>query len=715
MVGYHRSWCRSALCAPIALLAFVTPGVAQTEPLEEIVVTARQRAERLQNVPDSITAFGATQIEERRMHQIDDVLEAIPNVFMVNDQDAGTNIITIRGIGTNRNLASSVAFVVDGVILPDSDAFTADMSDVERVEVLKGPQGALYGRNAIAGVISLVTKRPSDVWEGNARAGYSSGDTVDLFGAVSGPLVENKVAARFTAKYQNGDGTIRNLFDGEGLDHAETKKATARVIFTPTDKLSLDLRASYFDEKSGAAWYATYDVLGTTGGRLTPEIARTRPNQDGPHGSERTIRDLALVAEYMIDAGTFTSITAYDDIDMFFQQDLDYTPQPIVADARQSRQTEGFSQELRFTSDGSRRFRYIVGAYYQRTNRDVTTVAELDFCFLAPLPFCATPPGVLTGNFITLPLNTTEGRFRQYAAFAQSNYDITDTLELTLALRYDRDEREQLDVLLGRTDEAAFKDLQPKVSLAWQAQDNLMLYATYAEGYKSGAFNPPPQPTSNYNLVVEQEGTQSYEAGVKSTLMNGRLLLNSALYYTDYTNPQIFQLDLSTGGQVAINANAARIWGWEAEVVARPMTGLNLNAAFGLTRGEFKDFNGTGLYDGNVLPNMPEYSLNIGAQYSFPVADFGGMVRVDYARVGRIYFAEDNTLYQPSYNTVDAQIALEGESWTVALWGKNIFSEDYVTSAFSRAVSPLIHGSLGVDVIQTDPGTLWGVELRVRF
>lgn len=685
--------------------------------LQEIVVTARKRVEDLQRVPDSITAFGADQIEERRLDRIADAIALTPNVHMVADQDAATNIITVRGIGTNRNLAASVAYVVDGVVLPDSDAFSADLSDVERIEILKGPQGGLYGRNAIAGVINLTTRRPTEDLEGELRTGYSSGDSFDAFGALGGPLVADKLLGRFTVKYHDTDGLIENRHTGRNLDAQEALKATARLIWQPTDALSFDLRGSYFDQDvEGALWFSTHDVLGTTGGRIPESLASIEPDQNDDSFSTRRIRDLSLVAQLETDAGTFTSITAYDDIDVAFREDLDVTPLTLTNDADQVRWTRGVSQELRFTSPASERLRYIVGAYGQNTKRDVTTSVELDFCFFVPLPFCPTPPGVESGILIPQQLNTTRGDFQQWAAFAQANYDLTPQLELTLALRYDEDRREQLDVLTARRDEATFSDLQPKVSLAWKGTDDMMLYATYAQGYKSGTFNPVPGPGAFFPLVVEQEGTDNYEVGMKSSWLDRRLRVNVAAYYTDYQDAQIFQLDLSTGGQVAINADSAEIKGIEVEVAARPMQGLDLSFAYGYTDGTFTDFNGTGVNDGNRLPNAPRDGLNAGVRYEHPLtAATSLLTRVDFNRTGRIYFAEDNAVYQPSYSTVDAQLGLQGERWTATLWGKNVFDKRFVTSAYSRAISPLIFGTLGIDPFQIDPGAQYGLDLRWRF
>lgn len=685
--------------------------------LQEVVVTARKRAEDLQRVPDSITAFSAEQIEERRIDRISDAISLTPNVHMVSDQDAATNIITVRGIGTNRNLAASVAYVVDGVVLPDSDAFSADLSDVERIEILKGPQGGLYGRNAIAGVINLTTKRPSNEVEGEVRAGYGSGETYDVFGALSGPVAGERLLGRVTVKYRDTDGLIENVHTGRNLDAEDALKATARLIWEPTDALTFDLRGSYFEQDvEGALWFSTYDVLGTTGGRIPESLARIKPDQNDDAFSTRRIRDLSLVAEFETDAGTFTSITAYDDVDVAFREDLDVTPLTLTNNADQLRETRGVSQELRFTSPGDRRLRYIVGGYAQNTKRDVTTSVQLDFCYFVPLPLCPTPPGVESGILIPQNLNTTRGDFEQWALFAQANYDITQSLELTLALRYDEDSREQLDVLTGRSDDATFSDLQPKVSLAWKSTDNVMLYGTYAEGYKSGTFNPVPGPGAFFPLVVKQEGTDNYELGVKSSWLERRLQVNAAAYYTDYKHAQIFQLDLSTGGQVAINADSAEIKGMEIEIAARPLPGLDVNIAYGYTDGTFTDFNGTGLNDGNRLPNSPRSGLSAGARYEHPLnAQMSLVTRADLSRTGQIYFAEDNAVYQPSYSTVDVQLGLQGSSWSATLWGKNVFDKRFVTSAYSRAISPLIFGTLGIDPFQIDPGAQYGLDLRWRF
>jgi iron complex outermembrane receptor protein len=222
-------------------------------------------------------------------------------------------------------------------------------------------------------------------------------------------------------KYHDTDGLIENRIDGQTLDHDRNVKATARLLREASEAVSFDLRGSWFDQESGALWFSPGNVLDTSGGKITEDMARLEPALDDPGFTERTVTDFSLTAQYESSFGTLTSITAYDDIDVYFGEDLDLTDLRVTYNSRQSREVNGLSQELRFTSPAERRLRYIVGAYYQQTERDVSTSTELDFCFFLPLPFCTTPPGTVSGILVPQDLNTTEGDFDQFAVFAQAS------------------------------------------------------------------------------------------------------------------------------------------------------------------------------------------------------------------------------------------------------------------------------------------------------
>lgn len=728
-----RNWSRPlgiVLLTSAALLGGASPAAAQAAPqavedngeIGAIIVTARRREENLQDVPDSITAFSSAAITDRRLERIDDFLAVTSNVRINNDQDTATNNISIRGLGANRNQAAAVAFSVDGVVLPDSDAFTIDLTDVERVEVLKGPQGALYGRGAIAGAINITTRRPTNEWQGEARASYATGDAWRVFGAVAGPLVEDVLLARVSVSHRDGDGTIINQLTGDGIDRNRQTRAAGRLIVMPTPDLELDFRASHTDETGGSTWFSRFDVLGQAGGEITQEIASIFPSQDTRSLTERRITDLSLLINYDAGFGTFSSITAYNDIDVFFVQDLDISPFPLVPNTQQSRVTEAFSQEFRLTSPGNRRFRYIIGAYYQHSRRKIVTSAVLDLCLFGGSCFSGPGGAFVSGQTIAAPLADNRITFNQYAVFGQINYDFTDAIELTAALRYDENRGRIDDFFSSFATDDTFAALQPKVSIAYRPSEQWMVYATYSQGFKSGNFNPAAAGPA-FPRVLGKETSRNYEIGFKSTLFDRRLIFNAAAFYTEQLDPQIFQLDPATFSQGSLNARRFEIKGAELELSARPVRGLELTATFGYLDAVIDDFDGTALYVGQQVPNAPEFMLNLGAQYRFPVAgSIRARARIDAAIVGRQSFQDFQLpsndqlyLFQRSYGTVDAQLGVEGDNWTATAFVRNLFKRDYATSAFSRYIFAAALVPLNSDAVQRDPGRIFGAEISFRF
>lgn len=722
---------RALLCAGTALAlsapAFAQNDVAaetQSQPdsgeLTEIVVTARQRSENLMTVPDSITAFNSDQMEARGLSAITDIAALTPNVRLIQEQDISTTQVYIRGIGSNRNQASAVAFAVDGVILPDSDAFTVDLSDAERVEILKGPQGALYGKGALAGAVNITTKRPTNELQAEVKGSFGSDDTYGLYAELSGPLAGETLLGRVSVKYNHTDGYFFNAVRGEGADRDRNIKVAARLIFEPSSTISFDLNGFYVDQKSGVPPYMLVDILGTTGGRLTKSLLDQPIELDSPSTSDREVTALALTSKFDFGFATLTSISAYDRIVAAFDQDLDFTGLNVATSA-QDRVTRGWSQELRLTSPDAGRLRYILSAYYQNSRRAVTTSADLDFCYLG-LIACPTPPLTESGVLITLPLARTIVKDDQLAGSAQINYSATDRFEITAALRYDQNRPTQRDLLNGGTTKTKFDAWQPKLSLSYKLGDATMVYATYSHGYKAGTFNPPQPATSTIPLIVKAERSVNYEAGFKTTLFGNRMRVTAAGYYTDYSNGQQYYLDIDSGGQATINIDKARLYGFEADVLLRATDALTLNASIGVIESEIRNFDGTSDYRGQPLPNTPSYTFNLGGEYKLPIgADTDLTLRADYARFGKTTFQDfqnpntSQVISQASYDTVDLRASIDHGSFRISAFGRNIFATKYATSAYSRYLSPLIFLTIGGDPVHPATGAIYGVEARVRF
>jgi iron complex outermembrane receptor protein len=693
------------------------PVPQDSDALNEVVVTARLRSENVMRVPDSVTTFSSDQIASLQLTQISDYLALTPNARVVREQDIATNEVYIRGVGSNKGQAPAVAFVLDGVILPDGDAFTMDLSDADQVEILKGPQGALYGKGALAGVINVKTRDPADTFKADAKFDIGSNSTYNEFAAVGGPLIVDSLLGSLSLKHNATAGYFNNELNNTGIMRDNNWRLATKLIANPMDNLRIQFAGSYFSQHAGNPPYNGVDVLGTGSAEITSAEAAQRISHNSPDDSQRKIYTAALTSSLDLGVGTLSSITAYDKIDFFFVQDTDFTALNVVT-ADQPRHSNGISQEIRFVSRADQSLRYILSGYYLHTAKSISVDAQLDFCFLGVIP-CPTPPGVLSGVLSNLPLQSTDTKTNEFAASAQVSYDITRQLELTLALRRDQDNVAQRDFLHGVLQSTSFSDWEPKASLAYKPTDAETVYLTYSHGYKPGLFNSPQAAGSPFPERVQQEGTDNLELGSKSSFLDRKLLLTTALFGTHYRNAQEFHLDVQSGGNQAINVRKARIWGFETSLLARPVRGLDLNADFGYTKSSIRDFDGSRNYVGQSLPYQPLFSLDVGAQYSWEVgAETTLRARLDYTRHGKTSFQDfqnpdtNQILYQARDQTVDARLSATRGSWTVSVYGKNVFNERYVYSAYSRYISGLIFLPLHEDVLLMAPGATYGAEIR---
>jgi iron complex outermembrane receptor protein len=700
-------------------------GTAPTEStdtigLEEIVVTARLRAENIMTVPDTVKAFSSTEITERQLTQLSDFLALTPNAKIIVEQDMAQNEVYIRGVGSNKGQAPAVAFVVDGVILPDADAFTMDLSDANQVEVLKGPQGALYGKGALAGVINITTRQPTNTPSGDVKLDFGSNNTYGIFADINGPIITDSLLGGLQVRYHKTDGPFENHFNGTGLEHDEDGKISGKLVSNPMDTLKLQLDLSYYKQSAGLPPYNGVDVLDTTGTKITAAEADAPLDHNDPDTFHRKIFTADVTAALDTGVGKLMSITAYDEINVRFRQDVDFTAFPAVTSSG-IRDTRGASQEFRLSSTADGRFHYNLSAYYQHVDFYFDSRGNFDFCFLGVV-VCPTPVLTPSGILVPLHLNETYTQTHAYALAGQLSYDITPELEATAAIRYDDDLPTQRDFLNAVTDRASFHEWQPKFSLAYKPNPDLTGYATYSRGFKPGTFNPPQAAGSPFPTVVNQEVTDNFEVGAKGSGLDHRLVMTAAAFYTDYRDPQEFHLDVQSGGNQALNVNKVHILGFETDVVARPWRNLDLNGAFGYTKSIIKDFNGTSLYVGQSLPYQPRYTLNLGAQYTVPLGSETTMkVRADYTRDGKTSFQDfqnPNTnqfLYQSFDQTLDLNATFLKGNWALSLYGKNVLNSHYVYSAYSRYISTLLFGALREDVLLPAPGVTWGGQLRYSF
>jgi iron complex outermembrane recepter protein len=668
--------------------------------LEEVTVTAQRRAENLQDVPVAVSAFTAAELEARGVSSTRDILPMTPNVTYDESFTVGNSFVSVRGVAQINNADSPVAIVVDGVPQNSQKQLRMELFDVERIEVLKGPQGALYGRNAIGGAINIVTRAPSDDFGGWVQVGGGSGNLREVSGAVSGPIVDDRLLFRLSGAYKDADGNIENVFLHEKVDFLESKDLRARLMILPSDALTIDLRGSYSDIDGGAVMDASMDP--TLTGNANREVL---PRSDILGSSQRKISDATAKIDWRNAIGTLTSITGYTDLTEDYYGDLDFCnpidcPNGIFglgpqADQAQNLDVKLLSQEVRLASPDEQRLRWIVGGFYLSTQRDLDTIAHLLIPGIPGIPIIS---------------NAEENDNDAYSAFAQVDYRLTDRTTLGVSLRYDRDEREQTNAgdPARPTRSKSFSDTQPRIVIDHKLSDNHLVYAAYATGFRSGGFNGVG------GRPFDAETLQNFEIGYKSTWWDDRLRLNTAVFRSRSEDYQFFYIDFNQGGaQVIDNLDKVEFTGAEIEWQAQATRYWTLLGAIGVLDSDIKAFDPNltvPVERGNRTPKTQKSTFSLGSQLEIPLGSLTATVRVDYGRWGKKYWHPDNVDVRDPVNMLDLRVSIGNQQWTATAWGRNILDEFYW-----QDFNAVEFGAPGVDLGSPSSPDTYGVEVRYRF
>ena len=730
--------------------------VAQTETavqraaIEEIVVTARKRSEALEDIPVSMNAFTEGDIESAGIDTPHDFIALTPNVTLVQTQNAGNSFINIRGISQARNSEMSAAVLVDGVLMSNPAQFNQQLFDIEQIEVLRGPQGALYGRNAIGGAITIMTRQPTEEFEGKIEVGGDDGPGYHVRGSISGPVgnVES-LKFRLAASRVDTDGYIRNTFLDEEADPYKDTSARLKLLWEPTEAFSADLRASVSEMETQALYF---NIAAEADDTSLP----VRVNNPGEN--ERDLYSVSLKVDFDFAGGTLTSVTAYDELEELLTGDqFDFLPREqsflnndttgfggfikfltgdAVVDLSQTQflEVDSWSQELRFTSPAENDLRWIVGGYFIATDRFISTGNQIDRGN-GVFPVRRSPrPSVFVNPTDPSPqlglLVDAQDNFA-WAVFGEVAYDVTERLEVAVSLRYDWDERENttlteplydptgLGLEFGAKRKEDWDDLQPKLSVRYQPQDNLTLYGGYSRGFRSGGFNQSgvgdAVPEPGVEDLFDEQIADTFELGVKGSFYDGRLSASLAAYYTDFEGAYFFFFDPATSTQNLGNVDEVTYTGLELEVAALLSETLSAYLGVGYTDSEIEKA-ADPADEGNQAPLVSEYTLNVGALYRQPVNVFGGglgdtfvVVRADYQRIGDTYWDPGNISVRSPIDVLDVRAGLEAEDdWSLMIWSKNVLDEEY-NAEFSPGPAP------GAHFLFKAPPQRWGVEFTKRF
>jgi iron complex outermembrane receptor protein len=602
---------------------FVAPSIAQDadDTVDEIIVTSRYRAEKLSDVPDSITPFTLEEIERYRIERINRVASLTPNLRFSDDQEVGVSTLVIRGVRQNRGTGQPpVSYRIDGVSATNNLLTTQELFDLESVDVLRGPQGALYGRNAIGGAVLIATRQPTATPEFRLRFTAAEGQDYTLAGTASGPLAGDNLLGRFSFRVQDREGQLRNAYlDNQYVDYKESSAFRGKLLFEPNDRLTIDLRAHYLDQDGGSGYFMPGSDFYLPLPPPNPPIIVDVPEYEIQSNKigESFVRSSELSAkiDYELGWATLTSITSFTDVDSGNDQDLDQTFVEAI-DIVVIDNSETIAQELRLVSDDDRQLRWVAGISYfsQERFRSLATT------------FLGTP----------VPPAAQDLELEDLAVFGSLSYDVSDRLELTLAFRWD--EETPRDITQGRS--KTFRELQPKVSLAYNIREGLLGYVTVGKGFR---------------------------------------------FFIDYTDQQYFLFD-QTGTQANINVPKSEIAGGELELTAQATDSLLLNLGVGFTDSEiveYEDIPGVLVPASEIIgknvPGAPVLSLNLAMQHTAALSDSLDLVsRIDFEHRGKTYWTLDNVDTQEAYNLTNLSIALEKARWSTRLYVNNVFDEEYI-------------------------------------
>jgi iron complex outermembrane receptor protein len=757
MRNFQSSWLiRVAVAAllPAAPPAALAQSSSVTaEGLEEIVVTARKRDEALFDVPVAVNAFTAKEIQSAGILRPQDFIALTPNMTMVQTQNQGTSFIVVRGISQARNSEPSVAVLIDDVLMANPSQFNQELYDVESIQVLKGPQGALYGRNAIGGAVIVYTKEPGDEIEGHLMAGYDSGPGYTVRGGVGGPLGSSDTwKFQLSGSYLDTDGYIDNPFLGEEADPFEDLSVRGKLLWEPNDALKADLRV-YASQVDTQALY--FNIVEQADDTHLP----VRVNNRGVN--ERDMSGASLKLDFDLGGGTLTSITAYDQLEELLTGDqFDFLPPDesvwkrfgiITGDQAQHQwlDVEAVSQEIRYTSPAEDRLRWILGAYGIATDRFISTgnVTDIEDGIVPEVKRTPLDPflGPGTGRQLTFLSDSQDNL--AWAVFGELSYDLTEQFEASVALRYDRDERENTTetpqnfipapincntvpqpdpcAFTGQVRDETWDDVQPKVTLRYKPNDDVTTYASYSRGFRSGGFNQTGVGSAagfggsgipGVGDLFDQETADTFEVGAKALLLEHRLSLDGSIFYTEAKGTYFFVFDPATSTQNLGNLDKVDFQGFELGLQAQVTDGLEVYLRGGYTDSEIKESQRDPNDVGNQAPLVTEYTINVGALWRIPLgaSDWDFFIRPDYQVIGPTWWYPDNFTERSSVELLNLRAGLESENWSLVAWSKNLTDEDYNAEWSPGPIGFPSAGYTNNFVFKAQP-QVWGVDLTYRF
>jgi len=693
----------------------------------EITVTAQKREASLRDVPMSLSVLSAEDLESLRLDSSSEIAAQTTHLEIKQSFAASNPMIFLRGVGLNdfnSNASSAVGFYADEVYLSSPTGQVLEFFDLERVEVLRGPQGTLFGKNTTGGAVQLVTRKPSGQNGGHLRLGWGRFDQLDVEGGAEVASAEGRVALRLAANLRQRDGITRNLVNGNDENDIDARAARLQLRWLANDRLSLRWAVDGGANRSAARQYQSQGLFdgrdalgyGESHDPFTGSYDRpTRADVDTLGASMTVIRSGSSF--------DLTSISAWRQADRLVLEDTDASPNALLH-SDWSNDSEQFSQELRLTSKSGGDVDWIAGLFYFDESLEVENFFDV-LGSLRPFGIPFNPPFSPFGFRQVYSQDTTT-----WAPFGQLTYRLADHLTLRAGARFTREEKDlrldtafvepsfEVPAIVGLERDVDASEVSGDLGLSWQPRPGLLLWGALSRGFKSGGFNGGARFVAAEATPVDPEFVTSYEFGWRSESLERRLRLAASAFYYDYTDLQVFDID-ATGGlpvEVLDNASDARVTGLEIELEARPAAGLDLRLGLGWLDAEYQSYvRADGLdFSGNRLIAAPEWSANGRLGYSKPLGERGTLrAFADFSYVDDRFLDPANLerLASAAHSLWNGRLAFDAPGagrWSVALWGKNLADEVYVANSFSVA-------DFGFDALVIGDPRTYGFDLALRF
>jgi iron complex outermembrane recepter protein len=684
--------------------------------LDEVLVSAQKKEENLQQVPFSISALTARQVKDYRLWNNKELTAIIPNLYSNNSGD-NRNVTSVRGIATT-SYEPAVVTYIDGVNQFSLDTYIAQLLDVERIEVLRGPQGALYGRNAMGGVINIITKQPSNTPSGYAELNTGNYGHQRYAMGIRSPIVKNKIFVGVSALYDARKGYYTNTFNNTSFDRQNSFTGNYFVKYLATSKLAFTMNVKHYNGRNKGPFPL---VFGKDAAFADP----FKLNQNATTTMRDDVFNGSLSANYSGNKFNFSSQTAFQNNWRLYETPIDGDFSPIDGVTiinnygKPWNNVKVFTQEFKFSSPAGNAspFKWTAGSFIfhqDNPNKQATRFGK-DAAMLG------SPDSMFS------LINTAKGKSTGIAFYGQGTYSINDKLDLIAGLRYDRETKKQsvkgeyqhdpnpdplFDYRPDTSAKASFSAFSPKLGLSYKLSANSNLYGTYSRGYRAGGFtqlsSDPSQPPL---FAYEPEFSNNFEVGVKNDFLQKRLRINLSAFYTNVENVQVPTLVLPDAITIIRNAGKLTTKGIEADVSATASKGLELEYHFGWNNAEYKTLklsqNGQEAdLAGNKQIFTPDVTSMFAAQYTYQPGGKHALkliVRGEWIHLGKQYFDLANTISQDAYSLFNTRFGIAAKNAEFMFWARNIGNTKYIAYAYDFG---------GVHL--GNPGT-YGLSVGLRF